>query len=64
MKQSVEELQLRAWQAHSPGGHISVPPALAHVGQQGQSLRATRMDGVSAQATWLVGGKGQRRWGC
>lgn len=59
MKQSVEELQLRAWQAHSPGSHISMPPALAHVGQHGKSLHAIRMGLVSAQATWLIGGKGQ-----
>lgn len=64
MKSRVEELQLRAWQAHSPGGHVSMPLALAHVGQQGQSLLATRMDSVSAQAMWLVGGKGQQKWGC
>lgn len=64
MKQRVEKSQLRAWQAHSPGGRISVPPALARVGQQGQSLHATRMQSVSAQATWLVAGESQRRWGC
>lgn len=64
MKQRVEKSQLRAWQAHSPGGHVSMPPALAHVGQRGWSLHATRMENVSAQATWLVAGKSQWRWGC